>query len=38
MYKMVSPAAAAASAENPAMAELAGKTIQGINNLGNIVV
>ena len=37
MYKMVSPAAAAASAENPAMAELAGKTIQGINNLGNIV-
>ena len=37
MYKFVSPTKAAAGAEDPGMAKLAGQTIQAINNLGSVV-
>ena len=37
MYKFVSPAKAAAGAEDAGMAKLAGQTIQAINNLGSVV-
>ena len=37
MYKMVSPAAAAASASDPGMSKLMGQSIQAVNNLGGVV-